>query len=132
MIKLYNYDKETLQFKRVIELENMPDNYEFCSLVEIPEYDTKTQYLEFDKENNNWIIKHIEKSAIDLQNLKFQLQLKTKKELEKLDLKILRKLEELYLFDDVITKQKNELRIKYQNISKSKNIKEFNKIKGEE
>ena len=131
MIKLYNYDKETLKFRRILERENMPDKYEFCTLTEIPVYDTETQYLEFDKVNDNWIIKDIEKPVVNLEILKEQETNKIKQELKTLDIKTLRKLEELYLFDDDITKQKNELRIKYQNIIKSKNIKEFNKIKGE-
>jgi len=32
MIYLYNYDKYTLKYIRTIELEQMPDNYEFCTL----------------------------------------------------------------------------------------------------
>lgn len=69
-VKLYNYDKEILKFKRIIKLENIPDNYEFCTLTEIPKYDIENEYLEYSRENDNWIIKQIEKPIIDLELLK--------------------------------------------------------------
>jgi hypothetical protein len=80
MIKLYNYDKETLKFKRVLELEKMPDKYEFCSLIKIPKYNEETQYLEYDKQNDNWIIKDIEKPVFDIEKEKENLikQIKNK------------------------------------------------------
>lgn len=79
MIKLYNYCKETLKFKRVLELEKMPDNYEFCSLTKIPKYNEETEYLEYSKETDTWIIKKIEKLVIDLETLKENINIKIEK-----------------------------------------------------
>jgi hypothetical protein len=81
MIKLYNYDKETLKFKRVLELETLENkNYEFCILTKIPKYNEETQYLEYDKQNDNWIIKDIENPVFDIEKEKENLikQIKNK------------------------------------------------------
>lgn len=71
MLKLYNYCKRTLKYKRTIELENLYNKkWYFCTQKAIPEYNVETQYLVYDKENDDWIIKNIEIISRGLDELK--------------------------------------------------------------
>lgn len=72
MIKLYNYEEKTLIYKRTLELEKMPDEYEFCTLTEIPEYDIHSQYLKYDKITDQWVVNNIEISEKDIESAKFK------------------------------------------------------------
>ena len=55
MIKLYNYDKQTKKYLRTLERENMPDNYEFCSLVPLPEdFNEETQAAVLNEDGTEW------------------------------------------------------------------------------
>ena len=120
MIKLYNYDKNTLKFKRIIELEKMPDNSEFCTLEKIPGYDDKKEYLTYDIKKDSWIINQIEIPEIDLEHEKVIQIIDLKAQLDSLDFKTIK------FVQGKITKEEFEtIKVKCQELRD-----EINKIKG--